>query len=316
MRSVIKYLLKTKTRRITNRINKQNVKFMRKLKLFLTCLLMASISLMSAQTKTASGTVVSAEDGQPVIGASVVVKGQPRIGVITDANGNYSLSVPTSANTLVIALVGMETVEVPALPNQRVNMSTDVEELEEVMVVAFGTAKKSAYTGSAKVVDAEQLANSQVTSVTNALAGAVPGLQITSDSGSPSSTGSIKIRGFSSINAGNDPLIIVDGAPYSGDMTNLNPNDVESMTVLKDAASNALYGARGANGVIMITTKKAAKKGDAVITLDAKWGSNTRALQRYNVITNPAQYYEMHYGALKNYYMDQGMSAYQSWKKS
>ena len=123
---------------------------MRKLKLFLTCLLMASISLMSAQTKTASGTVVSAEDGQPVIGASVVVKGQPRIGVITDANGNYSLSVPTSANTLVIALVGMETVEVPALPNQRVNMSTDVEELEEVMVVAFGTAKKSAYTGSAK----------------------------------------------------------------------------------------------------------------------------------------------------------------------
>ena len=99
-------------------------------------------------------------------------------------------------------------------------------------------------------------------------------------------------------------------------MTNLNPNDVESMTVLKDAASNALYGARGANGVIMITTKKAAKKGDAVITLDAKWGSNTRALQRYNVITNPAQYYEMHYGALKNYYMDQGMSAYQSWKKA
>ena len=134
-------------------------------------------------------------------------------------------------------------------------MKPDTEMLEEVMVVAFGTAKKSAFTGSATVVSAEKLEQSQVTSVTDALAGAVPGVTLTSNNGAPGASASIKIRGFSSLNAGNDPLIIVDGAPYSGDLSNINPNDVESMTVLKDAASNALYGARGANGVIIITTK-------------------------------------------------------------
>lgn len=190
--------------------------------------------------------------------------------------------------------------------------------LDEVMVVAFGTAKKSAFTGSAKVVSSEKLEQSQVTSVTNALAGAVPGVTLTSNNGAPGSTSSIKIRGFSSINAGNDPLIIVDGAPYNSDqLTNLNPNDVESMTVLKDAASNALYGARGANGVIIITTKKANQKGEATVTFDAKWGANTRALQHYDVITDPGQYYEMHYGAMKNYYMNvMGMSDQAAWKEA
>lgn len=186
--------------------------------------------------------------------------------------------------------------------------------LDEVMVVAFGTAKKSAFTGSAKVVDAEKLEQSQVTSITNALAGAVPGVTMTSSDGAPGSTSSIKIRGFSSINAGNDPLIVVDGAPYAGDLANLNPNDVESMTVLKDAASNALYGARGANGVIIITTKRASQQGDAIVTFDAKWGANTRALQKYEVITDPGQFYEVHYGAMKNYYMNAlGMSAEAAW---
>lgn len=288
---------------------------MRKLKFLLTCLLMVSISLISAQTKTASGVVISTEDGLPVVGASVLVKGTTQ-GTVTNIDGRYSMQVPSSSNTLVISLMGMKSLEVPALPNQRVNMDPNIAQLDEVMVVAFGTAKKSAFTGSAKVVNAEQLSKSQVSSVTNALAGAVPGLQLTSSNGSPSSTSSIKIRGFSSLNAGNDPLIIIDGAPYSGDMANLNPNDVESMTVLKDAASNALYGARGANGVIMITTKKSDKKGDATITLDAKFGANTRALQPYNVITNPAQYYEMHFGALNKYYMGQGLSANASWLKA
>lgn len=199
----------------------------------------------------------------------------------------------------------------------RIIMKPNTEVLDEVMVVAFGTAKKSAFTGSAKVVNSEKLSQSQVSSVTEALAGAVPGVTMTSSNGAPGSTSSIKIRGISSINAGNDPLIIVDGAPYSGDMNNLNPNDVESMTVLKDAASSALYGARGANGVIIITTKKANQKGDAVITFDAKWGANTRALQKYDVISNPAQYYEMHYTAMKNYYMNaMGMDATAAWQEA
>ena len=193
-------------------------------------------------------------------------------------------------------------------------MKPDTEMLEEVMVVAFGTAKKSAFTGSATVVSAEKLEQSQVTSVTDALAGAVPGVTLTSNNGAPGASASIKIRGFSSLNAGNDPLIIVDGAPYSGDLSNINPNDVESMTVLKDAASNALYGARGANGVIIITTKRANMSGEAKVTFDAKWGANTRALKKYDVITDPAMYYEMHYGAMKNYYMNQmGMSDQAAW---
>ncbi len=221
----------------------------------------------------------------------------------------------SSAKTLQISYIGMQTQEADIKPTMRIVMKSNTELLDEVMVVAFGTAKKSAFTGSAKVVDSEKLSQSQVSSVTEALAGAVPGVTMTSSNGAPGSTSSIKIRGISSINAGNDPLIIVDGAPYSGDMNNLNPNDVESMTVLKDAASSALYGARGANGVIIITTKKANQKGDAVITFDAKWGANTRALQEYDVITSPAQYYEMHYTAMKNYYVNAlGMSDVEAWQ--
>ena len=157
----------------------------------------------------------------------------------------------------------MQTQEVAIKSSVKVVMKSDTEMLDEVMVVAFGTAKKSAFTGSAKVVGTEKLEQSQVTNVTDALAGAVPGVTLTSNDGAPGAKSSIKIRGFSSINAKNDPLIIVDGAPYSGDINNINPNDVESMTVLKDAASNALYGARGANGVIIITTKRAYMSGEA-----------------------------------------------------
>ncbi len=208
----------------------------------------------------------------------------------------------------------MQTQEVGIKSHVKVTMRSDAEMLEEVMVVAFGTAKKSAFTGSAKVIGAEKLEQSQVTSVTDALAGAVPGVTLTSNNGAPGASASIRIRGFSSLNAKNDPLIIVDGAPYSGDLSNINPNDVESMTVLKDAASNALYGARGANGVVIITTKRANTNGEAKVTFDAKWGANTRALQKYDVISDPGMYYEMHYGAMKNYYMNQmGMSGQAAW---
>ena len=283
----------------------------RKLTMFLS-LLFLGIGIISAQTQV-RGTVVD-EAGEPVIGATIQIKGTAQ-GTVTNIDGNFVLSAPEKA-TLVFSFVGMTTQELLAEANMRIVMQLDSELLEEVMVVAFGTAKKSAFTGSAKVIDAEQLSKSQVTSVTNALAGSVPGLQLTSDSGAPGATASIKIRGFSSLNAGNDPLIILDGAPYSGDLSNLNPNDVESMTVLKDAASNALYGARGANGVIMITTKKAKKGGDAVITFDAKFGSNAKALQRYNVLSSPAQYYETHYGALSRYYIKQGLSPTESWQRT
>lgn len=264
-----------------------------------------------AQTKV-NGTVVSQEDGQPVIGASVLVVGT-QIGAVTNAQGQFSLNMPAGKKTLRITYIGMEPLEVSARPNMRILLTSDQKALDEVIVVAFGTAKKSAFTGSAKVVGSEELQLSQVTSVTDALAGAVPGVQLVSESGDPSSTGKIRIRGFGSLNAGKDPLIIVDGAPYDGDMANINPADIENMTVLKDAASNALYGARGANGVIMITTKRAKQGQDAQITVDAKWGVNSRALQHYDVITDPAQYYEMQYAAIYNANRANGQSEYNAW---
>jgi len=286
-----------------------------KLMTLLACFLMVA-GVVTAQNQKVTGVVTSATDGEPVIGASVAVKGIATLGAITDLDGKFEISgVPSTAKTLVISFVGMETKEVAIRPYVKVELEEDAEALEEVIVQAFGTAKKSAFTGSAAVVNAEKLADVQTAAVTNALAGKVAGVQLTSSNGAPGAKSTIRIRGFSSINAGQDPLIIVDGAPYDGDISNINTADIESMTVLKDAASNALYGARGANGVIMITTKQA-KSGDAVVTFDAKYGQNTRALQQYNVITDPAQYYEMHYAAVNNYNIAQGMSAGAAWQKA
>ncbi|WP_317197800.1 TonB-dependent receptor plug domain-containing protein [Bacteroides humanifaecis] len=193
----------------------------------------------------------------------------------------------------------MQTQEVSIKPNLKVILKNNAELLDEVIVTAYGTAKKSAFTGSASVVSSEDIGKIQSSNVANALSGKVSGVQLNNNSGQPGSTKpTIRIRGISSINAGNDPLIILDGVPYDGDMNNISSQDIESMTVLKDAASNALYGARGANGVIIITTKKG-NSGQARVTVDAKWGSNSRGTQDYKTVSNPAQYYEMYYGALK-----------------
>ena len=202
----------------------------------------------------------------------------------------------------------MQTQEVNIQPNMSIIMKTNAELLDEVMVVAYGTAKKSAFTGSATVVHSEEIGKIQSSNVANALEGKVAGVQLNNASGQPgATTPTIRIRGISSINAGNDPLIILDGSPYEGDLNNISTQDIESMTVLKDAASNALYGARGANGVIIITTKKGTS-GKATVTVDAKWGSNSRSARDYNYVKSPAQYYEMYYGALKSYFMGQGQS--------
>ena len=221
--------------------------------------------------------------------------------------------VPSSAVTLVISYVGMHTEEVDIQPNMTVRLKTNAELLDEVMVVAYGTAKKSAFTGSAGVVGSEDIEKIQSSNVVNALNGKVSGVQLNNSSGQPgATTPTIRIRGISSINAGNDPLIILDGVPYDGDLNNISSQDIESMTVLKDAASSALYGARGANGVIIITTKKGTA-GKAKITVDAKWGSNSHALPNYEYVNSPAKYYEMWYSALKNYFVNaQGYSDMQA----
>ncbi len=252
--------------------------------------------------------LVKDQNGEPVFAASVVVSGTTNI-TATDFDGKFSIDAPADA-TLEVSFMGYKTAIVPVNGKSylEITIEEETELLDDVIVVAFGTAKKEAYTGSAKVIKSEDIAKSQSSNVAQALSGKTAGVQLTNSSGQPGAAPSIRIRGYSSLNAGNDPLWIVDGIPYSGDLNNLNANDIESMTVLKDAASNSLYGARGANGVVIITTKKA-KTENTVITVDAKWGVNTRAVNDYEYITDPALFYETHYNALKNYYMDSGMNS-------
>ena len=191
----------------------------------------------------------------------------------------------------------METQEVTIKPEMKIVMTSTTEVMEEVLVVAYGTAKKSAFTGSAKMIHTKQITKRPVTNVIESLSGQVAGLQMTMTNGQPGETPSILIRGISSMSAKTDPLIVLDGMPYEGGWNNINPADVESISVLKDAASTALYGARGANGVIIITTKSA-KAGDAKITVDAKWSANTRGEIEYDYIKDPGEYYQAHYKAL------------------
>ena len=193
----------------------------------------------------------------------------------------------------------MQAQEVGIKPTVKVIMKSDAEMLDEVMVVAYGTAKKSAFTGSASTIKADKLAERQVSNITNALSGQVAGVQTTSGNGQPGTGSTVRIRGIGSISASNNPLYVVDGVPYDGDISAINSQDIESMTVLKDAASNALYGARGANGVILVTTKKGAS-GKAVVNVDAKWGTNRRGVPSYDVMTNANQYVETYYKAMLN----------------
>ena len=260
-----------------------------------------------AQGQRVTGTVTD-ETGAPVIGAAVVVEGTSR-GTTTDVAGYYEIAASANGN-LVFSYLGYksQTVAVSGRATIDVVLATDSEQIEEVVVQAFGVAKKEAFTGSAATIKSDDLQKTQSSSVANALSGKVAGLQTTQGSGSLGSEPTIRIRGIGSINAGNDPLWVVDGVPYEGDLNNLNMADIETMTVLKDAASNALYGARGANGVIMVTTKRA-KAGDARVNFDAKWGVNMAARKLYDYTRNPGQYYEMHYTAMKNYYMDNGLDA-------
>lgn len=271
----------------------------KRLTMILACLFL-SLGMALAQTAV-TGTVVSQEDGQPIIGATVRVVGASA-GAVTDADGKFSISMPAGHNKLKVTYVGMVDQDVTVKGNSvRVVLVPDQTNLDEVMVVAYGTAKKSAFTGSAAVVKSDDIAKISSSNAMSALSGKVSGVQINSATGAPGQESfSIRIRGISSINAGNDPLIIVDGAPYNGHINNLNQNDIASMTVLKDAASAALYGARGANGVVIITTKNG-REGTSSITVDAKWGANTRGVEFYNTVESPAGYYEAYYQSLKNY---------------
>ncbi len=268
---------------------------MKKIKVFFVAVALLLTSVALAQRSTVSGVISDSANGEPVPFASVMVKGTMN-GVSSDADGKYSISAPAGA-TLVFSSVGYTTQEVVVGAQAVINiaLSADSKFLEDALVIGYGTSTKSAFTGSASIVKADKIKERVTTNVTQALAGTTAGVQVFNSSGDPTSNSpAIRIRGIGSMYASNAPLYVVDGMPYDGGISNINPNDVESMTVLKDAAANAIYGARGANGVVIITTKKAQDK-DGRIQFEARFGSNSRLIPQYDVVTDPAQYYELHY---------------------
>lgn len=267
----------------------------------------------NAQIITVKGTVTD-ESGLPVIRAVIQEVGSKAVS-LTDNDGRYSIEVMPES-TLRVSCLGFVTQDVKVASRNALDivMQTDNQTLDDVIVVAFGTATKESFTGSATVVSSDKIAERQVSSPISALNGQVAGLQMVEGNG-PESDPTIIIRGFGSINAGTSPLIVVDGLPYNGYWSDINPQDVESISVLKDAASNALYGSRGANGVIMITTKSA-KRGRAAISFDAKFGVNMDGKNYYDYITDPKEYYELHYSMLMNYYRNALGQKYSTAKQS
>ena len=269
-------------------------------KLFLLFVLYVSVSgfTLLAQTKVVTGTVTSSIEGEGAIpGVTVSVKGTT-VGTITDVNGKFSIVLPPNASTLVFSYIGMKTKEVNIGTETTVNvaLAADILNLDEVIVVAYGTQKKEAKTGSVGVVNNDKIRDIPETSIDKMLSGKVAGVQVTSTSGQPGSDSQIRIRGISSILAGTDPLFVIDGvAVMTGNqsfytntgnaLSALNPNDIESVTILKDAAASSIYGSRAANGVVLITTK-AGKPGATKVTFRTSYGieqlSNDRGYRPLN----------------------------------
>ncbi len=276
---------------------------MRKVVLLLAALAVG-ISCALGQQRTVTGVVTSVEDGAPLIQLAVQVKGTTT-GAVTDANGRYSIRVAGPESVLVFSYTGFDTQEITVGEQETINVVMQLanEEIDEVMVVAFGKAKKSTFTGSAASVSGKELERKQVSNVLNALSGKVPGVTVTSSNNQPGSSSTIRIRGNGSFNANSNPLYVVDGMPYEGDVSAINPADVESTVLLKDAASAALYGARAANGVVMITTKNGANArhgGVMNVNVTAKVGYNFRGIPDYDKITDPKQYAAKYYEAIWN----------------
>jgi len=280
---------------------------MKKVLLGFVFALLTTLSVL-AQNRTITGRVTSPDEPEGLIGVNVLVKGTT-IGVVTDLDGGFSLSVPESATTLVFSYIGYSSVE-EVIGNRsviNVSMELDSQNLDEVIVTAYGTADKGNFTGSAIALKGDQIANRPINNVVNAIEGQSPGVITTSASGQPGSTPGVRIRGIGSVNSSSSPLYVVDGVPYDANISNLNPDDIEDMTILKDAASAALYGSRAANGVIMITTKKG-KKNQSNFNFRVQTGTASRALPEYDRV-NADQYYPLVWESLNNAQLGQGRTA-------
>ncbi|WP_316781244.1 TonB-dependent receptor [Pedobacter antarcticus] len=270
-------------------------------------LLFLSINLGYAQSsKKITGKVFESNTQIPLPGVSILIKGT-KSGTTTDQNGLFAISSDSDDPILIVSYLGFKTKEVIGTLGSPMNINLDNSSnaLNEVIVVAYGTASKASYVGSVSQIKSEQLANRQVSNVSKALQGMVPGVQVTSSSGQPGTTADIRIRGIGSINASSAPLYVVDGNPFSGDINSINVNDIESVSVLKDAASSALYGSRGANGVIIITTRSGKNSKETLISANFSQGISNRAVKDYAQM-NTDQYFESYWLALKNKQLTNG----------
>jgi TonB-linked SusC/RagA family outer membrane protein len=256
------------------------------------------------QKKSISGKVTD-EKGQPIPGASVFVKGTT-IGIVTDVDGNYKLEVPVDANTLSISFVGMKMQEIAVGDKTSINVSLAEETvgIEEVVAIGYGTAKKKDFTGAISSVDSKLIASQANSTVTRALEGAVAGLQVASVDGQPGLDMGIRVRGLGTASQNNsNALIVIDGVPVQHDnlLSTINQKDILEITVLKDAASTAVYGSRGANGVVLVTTKKG-NKGKTKVSFEGRWGVNQIGPYGFDKISNPEDIYEFAWLAINNSY--------------
>ncbi len=255
--------------------------------LLLLTAIVASIGLASAQVRVVRGTVTSLEDGEPIIGASVVVKGNPTIGITTDVNGRFSLEVPANATHLLVSYVGKHKLEVAIMQGEmKITLVDDTQVLDEVIVTGYQTVSKKAFTGAASAVGSETVKAKFDANPINALNGNIPGLQLSLSSGQPGAPATIFVRGRNSLNSGTQPLYVIDGVPIESGtqgftakegvaispLSTLSSDDIESISVLKDAAATSIYGARAANGVIVITTKRG--HGGFKLNFSSRWGAS------------------------------------------
>ncbi|MEZ5103623.1 MAG: SusC/RagA family TonB-linked outer membrane protein [Draconibacterium sp.] len=273
---------------------------MKKLTLLFVCVLIVGMQLISAQVSRISGTVTGAGDGATIPGVSVMIKGTT-VGTVTNIDGYYQFDIPDNSQTVIFSFVGMRTREIPIEGKSSIDvqLQPDILGIDEVVIVGYGTATRQSFTGSATSVKSENIQNKSVANVSQSLAGEAAGVRVINTSGQPGSDATVRIRGFGSVNGNKNPLYVLDGVPYSGSLNAINPNDIESTTVLKDATATAIYGSRGANGVILLTTKSG-RNGTSVIEADVKTGVNARSIPRYSTIKSPEDYISLCWEALYN----------------
>lgn len=268
-----------------------------KLNGILTLFLALVVQISFAQERTVSGTV--SDESGPLPGVSVILKGTTN-GTETDFDGKFTIKA-SKGDVIVLRYLGYKETEITINDSNIINVTLieDANVLDEIVVVGYGTTTKKSFTGTASVVDNANIEAKAVSNVAQALIGEVSGVAVTRTNGRPGSGATIRIRGFSSIEGNSAPLYVVDGVPFSGDVNAINPNDIASTTILKDASATAIYGARGANGVVLITTKRGSV-GKSTVEFDFQSSVNSRTLPLYDLIENEEEYMEVVYDGLKN----------------